>query len=90
MKSEQIDTGISPLSVGPLDFSPVVQKLTAIGIVKVVLFTEAEVCPTAGCAPRLESFSKKTDGSFDDLQIRLPPLAWAVHELARPYITGIC
>jgi hypothetical protein len=26
---------------------------------------------------------KKTDGSFNDLQIRLPTFAWAVPELAR-------
>jgi hypothetical protein len=56
MKSEQTDIETSPFSVGPLIFSPVVQELTAIGIVEAVLFKEAGVCPTAGCAPRLESF----------------------------------
>jgi hypothetical protein len=56
VKSEQIDVETSPFSVGLLVFSPVVHDLTAIETVKVVLFTEVRVCPTAGCAPRLESF----------------------------------
>jgi len=56
MRSEQIDVEMSTIFTGPSIFSPFVQNLTTIMIVKVVLFMDAEVCPTAGCAPRLESF----------------------------------
>jgi len=53
MRSEQIDVEMSTFSVDPLIFS---LSLTVIMIVKVVLFMDAGVRPTAGCAPRLESF----------------------------------
>jgi hypothetical protein len=56
MRSEQIDVEMSTIFTGPSIFSPFVQNLTTIMIVKVVLFMDAGVCPTAGCAPRLESF----------------------------------
>jgi hypothetical protein len=51
-----VDIETIHFSVGPSIFSPVVHDLTAIEIVEVTLFMEAEMCPTAGCAPRLESF----------------------------------
>jgi hypothetical protein len=56
MRSEQIEVEMSTYSIGPSIFSPSVQNLTAIMIVKVVMFMDAGVCPTAGCAPPLESF----------------------------------
>jgi hypothetical protein len=52
MKSEQVDVEMSlyTVGVGVLIFSPVVQGLTAVEIVKAVLFVEAGVCQAAGCA----------------------------------------
>jgi hypothetical protein len=50
MYIDQMDIEISPSAVGTLISSPIVQDLTAIEIVKAVLFVEAGVCQTAGCA----------------------------------------
>jgi hypothetical protein len=45
-----VEMSLYTVGVGVLIFSPVVQGLTAVEIVKAVLFVEAGVCQTAGCA----------------------------------------
>ena len=55
-KSECVEFTTKLVSTCSWIFSSTDRDLMMVEIVKVVVFTGAGVCPTAGCAPRLESF----------------------------------
>jgi hypothetical protein len=55
-KSEQTEFKVKLSSVDLLTFSSTDQKLTVDEMVEKMSLKDAGVCPTAGCAPRLESF----------------------------------
>ena len=50
MKIDPMNVEMSPFAVGKLELSPFFQDLSAIEAVIVLLFIEAVVYPTAGCA----------------------------------------